>query len=111
MTMKPFLIEEVHDDGHVTARIVWGETFDEPEIHATHGTVLDIVAGEVIVNVDDLGSNTAEELAAAYGWLIDRARVQHGRLNPVLPEIDFEGGQPLPAPAEEDAIDDEAKRA
>lgn len=100
MTMKPFLIEEIHEDGHASARIVWDETFDEPEIHAARGAVLDILAGEIIVNVDELGSNSAEDLIEAHGWLIDQARMQYDRLTAELPEVDMDIGRPIAVPEE-----------
>lgn len=74
--MKPYVLEEIDEFGNAFGRVVWCETFDVPELHTRHGGVLDIVTGEMVLNVDDLGCNTAKEMEAAYSWLIGPARVQ-----------------------------------
>lgn len=93
---KPFLVEEIDQSGNAFARIVWAEAFDDPEIHLRHGAVLDILPGDMIVNVDDFGSNSADELIERYSGIIDEARAQHEQLNPEIPVVEFPPEEEMP---------------
>jgi len=84
--MKPYLLEEIDEFGAAFGRIVWGKTFDVEELHARHGAVLDLVADTMVLNVDDLGCNTPEEMKAIYSGLIAAALAQYERAGAELPD-------------------------
>lgn len=83
--MTPYLLEEIDDAGHAFGRIVW-DIDDAPELHNRHGALLDLLSGEMLINVDGLGCNSADELIAMYPGLIAAALAQHADLAPP-PEI------------------------
>lgn len=95
--MKPFLLEEIDEFGSTFGRIVWGEQFDEPVAHLRHAAVLDVVTGRMVMNADDLGSNTAKEMKAAYPGLIAAALEQHKAQTEPMPEVDLSDGETVAA--------------
>lgn len=74
--MTPFLVEECHEDGNCTGRIVWADAINDetlPRTHALHAAVLDIAADALIINVDGVGCNSVADLHATYPFLVTGA--------------------------------------